>query len=278
MVNHKDRKKHKEREGHMRIVRFRNAANQAQYGIVEGDEIAVATGDPIKGLKRTGTSVPLAAVKLLAPIEPVNVLCIGQNYKAHVEEGGANLPKAPILFMKTTTVVIGPNEPIVIPKIAPTEVDYEAELALVIGKTARHVPENRALEYVLGYTCAHDVSARDCQRNDGQWVRAKSFETFCPIGPWLETELNPADVRVQGRLNGQTMQDASTALMIFSIPFLISYLSRGMTLLPGTLLLTGTPAGVGFARKPPVYLKPGDVFEVEVAGLGILKNAVTAEG
>jgi 2-keto-4-pentenoate hydratase/2-oxohepta-3-ene-1,7-dioic acid hydratase in catechol pathway len=205
------------------------------------------------------------------------VLCVGQNYLAHVEERGEKRPLAPILFMKATTTVIGPDEPIVIPKIAPTEIDYEAELALVIGKTARHVPENRALEYVLGYTCAHDVSARDCQRNDGQWVRAKSFDTFCPVGPWLETDLDPAHVRVQGRLNGQTMQDASTSLMIFSIPFLISYLSRGMTLLPGTLLLTGTPAGVGFARKPPVFLKPGDLFEVEIEGVGTLRNAVTRE-
>ena len=262
----------------MKIVRFTDKTKKVQCGIVEGDKIAVADGDPIRGLKRTGASVPLAGAKLLAPVEPVNVLCIGQNYKAHVEEGGDKLPKAPILFMKTTTAVIGPEEPVVIPKIAPTEVDYEAELALVIGKTARHVPESEALKYVLGYTCAHDVSARDCQRNDGQWCRAKSFETFCPIGPWLETELkNPGNVRVQGRLNGQTMQDAPTSLMIFSIPFLISYLSRGMTLLPGTLLLTGTPAGVGFARKPPVFLKPGDVFEVEVEGIGVLKNKVEAE-
>lgn len=261
----------------MRIVRFGDKTGKAQYGIVEGANVAVATGDPIKGLTRTGASVPLAGVNLLAPVEPVNVLCIGQNYKAHVEEGGANLPKAPILFMKTTTTVIGPDAPIVIPKVAPAEVDYEAELALVIGKTARNVPESDALKYVLGYTCANDVSARDCQRNDGQWVRGKSFETFCPIGPWLETELNALDVRVQGRLNGQMMQDATTALMIFNVPFLISYLSRGMTLLPGTLLLTGTPAGVGFARKPPVYLKPGDVFEVEVAGIGTLKNPITKE-
>ena len=261
----------------MRIVRFQDQTKKVHYGIVDGDNIAVATGDPIKGLKRTGASVPLAGARLLAPVEPVNVLCIGQNYKAHVEEGGANLPKAPILFMKTTTSVIGPDAPVLIPKIAPTEVDYEAELALVIGKTARHVPESEALKYVLGYTCAHDVSARDCQRGDGQWCRAKSFETFCPIGPWLETDLNPLNVRVQGRLNGQTMQDASTSLMIFSIPFLISYLSRGMTLLPGTLLLTGTPAGVGFARKPPVYLKAGDVFEVDVEGIGVLRNPIQEE-
>ncbi len=261
----------------MKIVRFRDEANTLQYGVVQGQEIVVASGDLFRGLEPGDQRVPLTGVKLLAPVEPLNVLCIGQNYKAHIEEAGDKLPKAPILFMKTTTAVIGPEAPVLIPKMAPTEVDYEAELALVIGKTARNVPEREALKYVLGYTCAHDVSARDCQRNDGQWVRAKSFETFCPIGPWLETELNPLHVRVQGRLNGQTMQDAQTSLMIFSIPFLISYLSRGMTLLPGTLLLTGTPAGVGFARKPPVYLKPGDVFEVEVEGVGVLRNPVVAE-
>ena len=178
--------------------------------------------------------------------------------------------------MKTTTAVIGPEQPVMIPKIAPAEVDYEAELALVIGKTARHVPESEALKYVLGYTCAMMFSpGLPAQRR--AVVPRKSFETFCPIGPWLETDLQPLDVRVQGRLNGQTMQDASTSLMIFSIPFLISYLSRGMTLLPGTLLLTGTPAGVGFARTPPVYLKPGDVFEVEVEGVGVLRNPLVAE-
>jgi len=247
------------------------------HGIVEGDEIVIGKGPLLRGPQPGAPRVALKSVKLLAPIEPVNVLCIGHNYKAHVEEGRGKLPNAPILFMETTTAVNGPDEPVVIPKAAPAEVDYEAELALVIGRTARHVPESRALEHVLGYTCAHDVSARDCQRADGQWCRAKSFETFCPIGPWLETDLNPFNVRVQGRLNGQTVQDASTSLMIFSIPFLISYLSRGMTLLPGTLLLTGTPAGVGFARRPPVYLKPGDVFEVEVEGIGVLRNPVVAE-
>ena len=261
----------------MRIVRFKDKTGAVKFGIVEGDRVIAAEGNPLLGLKPGRSSVALAEVKLLAPIEPPNVLCLGQNYKAHVEEGGHNLPKAPILFMKSPTAVLGPDDPVVIPKIAPAEVDYESELALVIGKTARHVPERRALEYVLGYTCAHDVSARDCQRNDGQWVRAKSFDTFCPLGPWIETKLDPTNVRVQGRLNGQTMQDATTTLLIFSIPFLISYLSRGMTLLPGTVLLTGTPAGVGFARKPPVYLKPGDLSEVEVEGIGILKNPITEE-
>jgi 2-keto-4-pentenoate hydratase/2-oxohepta-3-ene-1,7-dioic acid hydratase in catechol pathway len=261
----------------MRIVRFIDTTSAVKYGVVEGNRVTAADGDPLRGLKLGRTSVSLGDVKLLAPIEPPNVLCVGQNYKAHVEESGATLPKAPILFMKSTTSVIGPDEPIIIPTIAPAEVDYEAELAVVIGRTARHVPAISALEYVLGYTCAHDVSARDCQLNDGQWVRAKSFETFCPLGPWIETNLDPANVRVQGRLNGQTMQDATTELMIFNIPFLISYLSHGMTLLPGTVLLTGTPAGVGFARTPPVHLKPGDVFEVEVEGIGILRNPVTKE-
>jgi 2-keto-4-pentenoate hydratase/2-oxohepta-3-ene-1,7-dioic acid hydratase in catechol pathway len=239
--------------------------------------VTVAQGDPFRGLKASRTSVALSEVKLLAPVEPANLLCIGLNYKAHVEEGGANLPKSPILFMKSTTAVIGPDEPVVIPAIAPSEVDFEAELAVVIGKTARHVPESRALEYVLGYTCANDVSARDCQRNDGQWVRAKSFETFCPLGPWIETELDPANARVQGRLNGKVMQDANTSLMIFPVRYLIGYLSRGMTLQPGTVLLTGTPPGCGFAQKPPVWLKPGDVYEVDIEGIGTLRNPIAAE-
>ena len=261
----------------MKIVRFRDKSGAVKYGISEGDQIAVAAGDPFQGLKPGRTRVALGEVELLAPVNPPNVLCVGQNYKEHIEECGDKFSKAPILFMKATTSVIGPGEPVVIPKIAPAEVDYEAELALVIGKAARNVPENRALDYVLGYTCANDVSARDCQRNDGQWIRGKTFDTFCPLGPWIETELNSASVRVKGRLNGKTMQDSSTSLLIFSIPFLISYLSQGMTLLPGTVLLTGTPPGVGAARKPPVFLKPGDVFEVDVEGIGVLKNPVTEE-
>jgi len=261
----------------MRIVRFRDGTGTVRYGTLEGDMIGVAGGDPLGGLVPGSTRVPLAEVKLLAPIEPPNVLCLGLNYRAHIEESGDKLPKAPILFMKSTTAVIGPDEPVVIPKIAPSEVDFEAELAVVIGATARHVSERRALDCVLGYTCAHDVSARDCQRGDGQWIRAKSFETFCPLGPWIETNLDPSHLSVRGHLSGRTMQDASTALMIFGIPFVISYLSRGMTLLPGTVLLTGTPAGVGFARTPPVWLKPGDVFEVEVEGIGVLRNPIAAE-
>ncbi len=261
----------------MKIARFKDKAGQLKYGIVEGDRIALAGGDPLNGLHPTRTRVALADVRLLAPIAPVNVLALGQNYKAHVEEGGDKLPKAPILFMKATSAVIGPEAPIVIPKVAAAMVDYEAELALIIGKTARKVKEREALSYVIGYTCANDVSARDCQAADGQWIRAKSFETFCPLGPWIETDLNPMNCRVRCRISGETLQDASTSLMIFNIPSVISYLSAGMTLLPGTVLLTGTPAGVGFARKPPRFLKPGDVAEVEIGGIGILRNRVIAE-
>jgi 2-keto-4-pentenoate hydratase/2-oxohepta-3-ene-1,7-dioic acid hydratase in catechol pathway len=187
------------------------------------------------------------------------------------------VPKAPLLFINATSCVIAPNDPIVIPNVAPSQVDYEAELAVVIKKAARRVSEKDALKYVLGYTCGNDVSARDCQTGDGQWARAKSFETFCPLGPWIETDLDPTKLAIRGRLNGQTMQDANTSLMVFSVAFLISYLSQGMTLLPGTVIMTGTPAGVGFARKPPVYLKPGDVFEVDIEGIGVLRNPVISE-
>ncbi|MCX7803738.1 MAG: fumarylacetoacetate hydrolase family protein [Planctomycetota bacterium] len=260
----------------MKIARFRDRLGKIKYGIVEGDRIRPAKGDPLSGLTPARSPVAISTVKLLAPIEPVNILALGQNYKAHVEEGGDKLPRAPILFMKATTAVIGPGEPIRIPKVAPAEVDYEAELAVIIGRRARNVQESEALNYVLGYTCANDVSARDCQRGDGQWIRGKSFDTFCPLGPWIETELDPMNCRVQCRIGGRTYQDSSTALMIFKIPYVISYLSAGMTLLPGTVLLTGTPSGVGFAQKPPRFLRPGDTVEVEVEGIGVLRNPVAA--
>jgi 2-keto-4-pentenoate hydratase/2-oxohepta-3-ene-1,7-dioic acid hydratase in catechol pathway len=153
-------------------------------------------------------------------------------------------------------------------------VDYESELAVVIGKPARHVERKEALRYVFGCTCANDVSARDVQGLDGQWSRAKSFDTFCPLGPWIETDLDPSRLRIRGRLNGKTMQDASTADLIFDVSFLVSFLSQGMTLLPGTVLLTGTPAGCARAYEPPAFLKPGDTFEVDIEGIGVLRNPV----
>ena len=261
----------------MKLARFRTPDGKVRHGIIDGPTMRGLHGDLFGRRAATGEQWPLAQVRLLAPLEPAAILCFGRNYKAHAEEGGSDIPQEPLLFIKAGSALNDPGAPIVIPKVAPAQVDYEAELAVVIGQAARHVTPERALDHVLGYTCANDVSARDCQVRDGQWARAKSFDTFCPLGPWIETELDPANVRVQGRLNGNVMQDASTALMIFSVRHLVSYLSRGMTLPPGTVLLTGTPAGCGFAQKPPVWLKPGDVFEVEIEGLGVLRNPVSEE-
>ena len=261
----------------MRIARFKTRDAEVRYGIVSGDSVRLVEGDILGDFKETSTRLPLRDVKLLAPIAPTNLLCFGRNYKEHAEEGGGSVPKAPLLFIKATSCLSDPGSPIVIPRVAPAQVDYEAELAVVIKKRARHVSPEQALDCVLGYTCANDVSARDAQVGDGQWARAKSFETFGPLGPWIETNLDPANVQVTGRLNGKVMQQARTSLMIFSVAYLISYLSQGMTLLPGSVLLTGTPAGCGFAQKPPVWLKPGDVYEVDIEGIGILKNPVVNE-
>jgi 2-keto-4-pentenoate hydratase/2-oxohepta-3-ene-1,7-dioic acid hydratase in catechol pathway len=260
----------------MKIVRFLDAAGEPCHGFVEGDRIRVAAGDLFDGLAPTARTVPLAGTRLLAPLAPVNVLAIGRNYKAHAEEWGGGVPRAPVMFMKATSSVIGPEADVVLPGIAPRAVDFEAELAVVIGRAARNVGEAQALDYVLGYTCANDVSARDCQRGDEQWCRGKSFDTFCPLGPWIETELDPSGCTIRGRVGGETLQDANTAQLIFNVPYLISYLSAGMTLLPGTVILTGTPGGVGSARQPPRYLKPGEVMEVKIGGIGVLRNRVVA--
>ncbi len=261
----------------MRIARFKAKDNQVNYGVVHDDSISIIDGNILGQWKETSRKVKLNEVSLLAPIDPPNILCIGLNYKANSEECGDNLPKKPLLFIKATTALNHPNAPVVLPKIAPNEVDYEAELVAVIGKTARNVSEIDALNHVLGYTCANDISARDCQGGDGQWARGKSFDSFCPIGPWIETELDPTNRPIQMRLNGQTLQDANTSLMIFSVAYLISYLSQALTLLPGTILLTGTPSGVGFARNPKIFIKSGDKLEVDIEGIGVLKNTVKSE-
>ncbi|MGO9310732.1 MAG: fumarylacetoacetate hydrolase family protein [Spirochaetia bacterium] len=258
----------------MRIARIRTPGGKVAHAVIDGKTAQPIAGDIFGSWKSSGRPLALKDVTLLAPILPTNLLCFGRNYKAHAEEGGTELPKAPLLFLKATSCVIDPESPIVIPPAAPSQVDYEAELAVVIGRPARNVAREDALKYVFGYTCANDVSARDAQNSDGQWSRAKSFDTFGPLGPWIETELDPGNLRIQGRLNGRVMQDASTALLIFDVPFLISYLSKGMTLLPGTVLSTGTPSGCGFAQTPPAWLKPGDVFEVEIDGIGTLRNPV----
>ena len=252
----------------MRVARFVSSDGQTYAGRLVDEH----TGQPLVG----DPFGPLVVDRLLPPVEPPNILAIGRNYRAHIAETGARTPGEPLVFLKPTTSLLAPGGEIILPASAPEEVDFEAELAIVVGRTARHVSEQAALEHVLGYTCANDVSARDCQRNDKQWSRGKGFDTFCPLGPWLVTadELDPDDCGIRSRLNGQVMQESNTGNMMHSCAKLLSYLSQQFTLLPGTVILTGTPEGVGFARQPPVFLKAGDRIEIEIAGIGTLANTV----
>jgi 2-keto-4-pentenoate hydratase/2-oxohepta-3-ene-1,7-dioic acid hydratase in catechol pathway len=201
------------------------------------------------------------------------VICVGLNYSEHAAEGGRDLPKAPLLFSKFATTLVGDGGAIVLPE-GIGHVDAEAELAVVMGRTAKDVSEADALDYVAGYTCANDVSARDQQFNDGQWFRGKGHDTFCAVGPQIVELDDASDVRVVQRLNGEVLQDSRTSFLIFKIPYLISYISHALTLEPGDLILTGTPDGVGVFREPKLSMKPGDVVEVEVEGIGVLRNDV----
>ncbi len=221
--------------------------------------------------------------KRLAPLQPANILCIGLNYARHAAEGGKPPPERPVLFIKSTSSVQNPGDPIELPvKQASAMVDYECELAVVINRRCKNVSRADALDYVLGYTCANDVSARDWQRSlgGGQWCHAKSFDTFCPLGPVIVTRdeiPQPNDLRIKTVLNSEVMQDWTTSDMVFDIPTLIEFLSASKTLLPGTVILTGTPHGVGFARKPPVWLKAGDTVSIEIEKIGTLTNPVVNE-
>jgi len=260
----------------LRYVRYCTPGGP-RWGRIDGGTLIPLATDYLVSTQETDERLELEKVRLLAPVAPPNILAIGLNYREHAAESSAELPRAPVLFLKANTSVIGPGEPIRLPKMAPNEVDYEAELAIVMRKQARDVGSGEALDYVFGYTCGNDVSARDAQlREDKQWARGKSFDTFCPIGPWIETELDPQSAAVICRLNGQEMQNSNTGDMIFPAAELVSYLSRCMTLLPGTVIMTGTPSGVGFARKPPVFLRAGDCVEIEIGGLGTLLNPVEA--
>ncbi len=224
--------------------------------------------------------VPLADVQLLAPVpRPGKIICIGLNYRDHAEESKMAVPESPITFSKYGTCVTHPATPVYLPRTS-EKVDYEAELAVVIGRRAKHVPRERAYDCVLGYTNFNDVSARDFQFADGQWQRGKSCDSFAPMGPAIVTRdevPDPHRLRIALRLNGQTMQSSSTEQLIFGVDRLIEFLSETVTLEPGDVIATGTPPGVGFARKPPVFLKPGDLMEVEVEGLGVLSNPVLAD-
>lgn len=260
----------------MRIARY-EVAGKRSYGVMEDGRVKATEGMPWDGIGFTGEEYDLDSVRLVAPVDPPDVFAIGLNYKAHADELGWKYPPAPLIFLKATSSVIGPGDDIVIPTMAPDEVDYEGELVLVIGKTCRNVSEEDALNYVFGCACGNDVSARDCQmKHDGQWARGKSFDTFCPIGPWIETEIDPDNAPISLTINGETMQDSNTNDMIFSCRQLVSYVSQVATLRPGTIIMTGTPQGVGYTRKPPIFLKTGDVVEVTIGGIGTLTNRVRA--
>ncbi|HDP81054.1 MAG TPA: 5-carboxymethyl-2-hydroxymuconate isomerase [Spirochaetes bacterium] len=267
----------------MRIIRFLSDDGRVCRG-------AAGPGEPVKARPIEGdlfgeysvSDTEITVARLLPPLEPPNIYALGLNYRRHAEETGIPCPGIPLVFIKATTSVIGPGEAIVLPAAGPGEVDYEGELALVIGRAAKNVPEERAMEHVFGFTCANDVSARDWQNRlqMKQWARGKSFDTFCPIGPWIVTadEIpDPGNLRITTHINGAAFQDSSTADMIFNVPRIVSDLSRSITLLPGTLILTGTPEGVGFTRRPPVFLKAGDLVEVAVEGIGTLSNLVVNE-
>jgi 2-keto-4-pentenoate hydratase/2-oxohepta-3-ene-1,7-dioic acid hydratase in catechol pathway len=266
----------------MRIARFITDDGTVQTGeLLEGGIARVLKGDFERGFEPTRFTTKVS--KLLAPLVPTDILCIGINYREHAAESGSPIPQNPVLFIKASNTLNDPGGAIPIPRRS-SMIDYEGELAVVIGKAAKHVPRERALDYVFGYCIANDVSARDWQRQKelggGQFARGKSFDGFCPLGPWITTRdeiPNPNALRLRTILNGQVMQDHTTADMIFDVPALIESLSSTMTLRPGSLLLTGTPQGVGFARTPPVWMKPGDTVSVEIDGLGRLENPVVAE-
>ncbi len=268
----------------MRIVRFVDIDGKTCFGNDLGDGSAdLLAGSPVAGgLKTTGEVVRMG--RLLAPVEPVNVICIGKNYAEHAAEMGGEGPARPIVFMKPTSALNDPGGAIRLPACSHgPEVDYEGELAVVIGTPGRDIPKDNALDHVLGYTCANDVSARWWQKkgSGGQWVRGKGFDSFCPLGPVLVTadEIpDPQALTLTTTLNGEEMQRGHTGDMIFSVAGLISFLSQDTTLLAGTVILTGTPAGVGAGRTPPVFLKAGDEVVVEIEGIGKLVNPVVGAG
>jgi len=253
----------------MQWLRFRNTNDAICYGILEGNtvlEVQAPGEDWIKeNIRETGRTFELAAVKLLAPCLPTKIVCIGLNYRSHAEELNLELPKKPIIFLKPSTSVIGPEAEIVHPPQS-RRVDYEAELAVVIGRRAHGVKAAQALDYVFGYTCGNDVTARDKQPAQGQWTYAKSFDTFCPLGPVINTEIkDPEKISLKGILNGKVVQSGNTADHIFRVAELIEFISGCMTLLPGDVIMTGTPAGIG-------QMQPGDTFSVVIDGIGTLTN------
>jgi 2-keto-4-pentenoate hydratase/2-oxohepta-3-ene-1,7-dioic acid hydratase in catechol pathway len=260
----------------VRIVRY---AHRGREGVgVVSDGAVVPAGDTLSAPRPAGDPIPLPSVRLLPPVPAgAKIICVGRNYADHAEEDGASVPEQPLIFAKLPNSLAAPGDPIVIPPIS-DQIDFEAELGVVIGTRARGIQVTTARDHVLGYTCVNDVSARDLQLGDQQWTRGKSLDSFCPVGPWIVTPdeiLDPQALSIRCLVNGEMMQDASTAQMVFDVDALISFISQGITLDPGDLIATGTPAGVGFLRHPPRYLIPGDVVRVEIDRIGYLENPVT---
>ena len=270
----------------MRLVTFQRSGSAPEAGVLDGNQVKGLGTDMLSVIaaggtpKPTGASYDLASVKLLAPIpRPPKLICIGLNYRDHAAETKMEIPIVPTVFNKFPNVVIAPGAPIVLPKVS-TKPDYEAEFAFVVGPGGRHIPASRAMDHVFGYTMVNDVSARDFQLATTQWLMGKTFDTFAPMGPWLVTKdeiADPHELDISLEIGGEILQNSNTRELIFKIPELIAYISTVVTLEPGDVVSTGTPAGVGSARKPPRWLKPGEEVIVRVAGLGELRNPVVAE-
>jgi 2-keto-4-pentenoate hydratase/2-oxohepta-3-ene-1,7-dioic acid hydratase in catechol pathway len=252
----------------MRFVRFSVGNEPARFGWVYQDHVGPIEGTPFGEYRRLEAGMPLERVKLHSPVQPGKIIAVGRNYAEHAKERGVDVPEMPLIFLKPPSSVIGPQEAIILPPQS-KQVDHESELAVVIGKQGRWIAAERALDYVLGYTVANDVTARDLQKSDGQWTRGKGFDTFCPLGPWIDTDLDPSDTLLRCRVNGEMRQVGSTREMVFTVQQLIAFISSVMTLEPGDVILTGTPAGIG-------PLLAGDVVEVEIEGIGVLRNPVRA--
>jgi 2-keto-4-pentenoate hydratase/2-oxohepta-3-ene-1,7-dioic acid hydratase in catechol pathway len=250
----------------VKVARFSNGA-EPRFGIVDGPELVVLKGHPlVAGYQTTGERIPLKEVKLLAPTIPSKIVCIGKNFADHAAEIGEEVTAEPLIFFKPSSAIVGHGDAIVIPPQS-KQVELEAELCLVIGKLAKNVSEEKALEYLWGVTIANDVTARDLQFGDGQWARSKAFDTFCPLGPWVETEFVPDGQVIESRINGEVRQNVSISEMVHKIPAIISYVSKNMSLLPGDIILTGSPAGIS-------VINAGDLIECEIEGIGILSNPV----
>lgn len=253
----------------MKFLRYEDKMGNPNFGWLSEDTIGPIEGTPFGEFRRLEASLPLKSAKLLAPIEPGKIICLGRNYAAHAREHGAEVPEVPLIFLKPISSVIGPEAKILLPPQS-EQVEHEAELAVIIGKRGRWIKPEEALNYILGYTAANDVTARDLQRRDGQWTRSKGFDTFCPLGPWIDTDFDPSDTMITCHVNGEMRQMGSTRDMVFGINQLIAFITSIMTLEPGDVILTGTPAGVS-----PIHT--GDVVEVTVEGLGTLRNTVAQE-